>query len=583
MEDIIEKTTAAPIQDDEVRAALARILESETFSRTRRDGAFLSFVVEEALTGRGERLKAFTIAHEVYGRDENFDPRTDTIVRVEARRLRQRLDNYYEREGSTDPVLISLPKGGYTPRFRRNENILAGTAEHAMSAGNKLFANKMALFFASIALLVAIAVISSWTLIGRDSLTTPSASNTIAGTSAPSSNLFLAVLPLATLAGDTAEERLAAGLVEAIITDLAKLSGLSVMAHASLLQLDRQSIKLDTLSQDYGATHALRGSLESEGELIRVNVQLVDIASNTTIWADRLDGTVRNMLDIQDVLAERIVNQLAIQVSPDEIELLNKRHSNNPEALALYRNALVLLMPPNDSERITSARLMFQRIIDIDPEFGGGFAGVSFTHIVSALFLKGSEPGRELEIGINLALKAIKTDPEFGMGYVSLAFAYAMSGREEEALFNAEKAVTVQPGDAFTQFVLGMCLTLSGKPDEAVASISEAIRLDPAEPRTPYRNVLGITEYVRGEHKRAARLFEENLAAGGPTGPHMDVFHAATYAKLGEDEKARFIINQLVSSNSDFPVDRWSAKWHRTSNDHSATMDNLYRLGLPRP
>ena len=276
-----------------------------------------------------------------------------------------------------------------------------------------------------------IAVTVGWILFEKDRQAVPATSDVIREDPGKSSTAFLVVLPLKTLSDNPLENRLAAGLLEAIVTDMAKLSGLSVMAHASLLNLDARSPDLETLSREFGANHALRGSLELEDDQIRVNVQLIDIINGTTIWADRLDGKAQDLLGLQDVLAARIVKHLAVRVSSEEQTLLNQRHSSNPEALALYRQALVLLMPPNDMDRIITARHMFQRIIEIDPEFGGGYAGKGFSHSVTVLFFKSTEPDIELKKGINLALKAIETDPEFGMGYVTLAFAYAMSGRQE--------------------------------------------------------------------------------------------------------------------------------------------------------
>ena len=587
MTDSIDNSHPAitPIPESDIRAELTRILESNEFSRTKRIGSFLKFVVDETLASRGGRLKAFTIANEVYGRDETFNQRTDTIVRVEAGRLRHRLSDYYETEGKNDAVLIELPKGGYTPRFTRNEDFTPKMAGHEQVSDAILAAlpGRNLSRIGGVLVLMIIVALSAGIFLTKEKQNKLNSSDVIIDNPAQSSKLFLAVLPLTTLGDDPMENRLAAGLVEAIITDMAKLSGLSVMAHASLLKLDERSVNLSTIRQDFGATHALRGSLERKGDLIRVNVQLVDLDNNTTVWADRLDGKVQNLLDLQDVLAERIVNHLAVNISRYEYILLRKRHTSNPEALSLYRQALVLMMPPNDIQRVFTARQMFQRIIKIAPDFGGGYAGVSFTHSVTALFLKAEDPGRELKKGINLSLRAIELDPEFGMGYVTLAFAYATSGRQDEALFNARRAVAVQPGDAFTQFVYGMCLTLSGKPHEAIIPLSEAIRLDPAEPRTPYRNLLGIAHYSAGEYLLAAKLFDDNLSNKGPTGPHIDAFRAVAYAKLGKEEEARSIINNLIHSHPEFPVDAWLAKWHRTSNDLSVTMDSLYRLGLPRP
>jgi adenylate cyclase len=430
--------------------------------------------------------------------------------------------------------------------------------------------------------LAAIAVLAGWFFAETDEQAPEGGLDTIPGGASPSSTAFLAVLPLVTLADDPTEDSFAAGFVEAIITDLAKLSGLSVMAHASLLNIDSRTANLDAIRHEFGATHALRGSLELRGDLIRVNVQLIDLARNTTIWADRLDGEVRDLLALQDVLAQRIVQHLAVAVTPEEDAQFRRRHASNPEALALYRQAFVLLIPPSDMERILTARNMFQRVIDMDPEFGGGYAGKGFSYSITVLFLKTANPQVELEQGINLALRAIEVDPGFGMGYVTLAFAYAMSDRRDEALFNARRAVAVQPGDAFTQFVYGMSLALAGNPLEALAPLSEAIRLDPAEPRTPYRNVLGIAHFVAGEYAAAAEQFEENLRIGGPTGPHMDAFRAAAYAELGNEEQARATIRSLVQSYPEFPVERWLGKWHAGSDRPARLMESLHRLGLPR-
>lgn len=300
------------------------------------------------------------------------------------------------------------------------------------------------------------------------------------------------------------------------------------------------------------------------------------------IWADRLESNLLDLPLLQDALTQGIVKHLAIPISTEERALFKRHHSSSPEALALYRHALVLLMPPNDMDRIVTARHMFQRVIEIDPEFAGGYAGKGFSHSITVLFLKAAQPDAALEKGINLALKAIAVDPGFGMGYVTLAFAYVLSGREDEALFNARRAMEVQPGDAFTRLVYGLCLTLSGNPHEAIVPLSEAIRLDPAEPRTPYRNVLGIAHYLDGEYSTAAGIFEENLRRGGPSGPHMDIFRASAYAELGNEKKAGAIILELLKSYPQFPVEEWLATWLEGDGDQPRIMENLYRLALPR-
>jgi hypothetical protein len=107
-------------QQADIRAALDRVVTSAHLSKSPQLGNFLRFVVDETLAGRAERIKAYTIAADAFGRDASFDPQNDPIVRVEAGRLRRALDHYYTDGGSYDPVVIELPRGHYVPVFRIN-------------------------------------------------------------------------------------------------------------------------------------------------------------------------------------------------------------------------------------------------------------------------------------------------------------------------------------------------------------------------------------------------------------------------------------------------------------------------------
>jgi hypothetical protein len=114
------------LPDSIVRAQLERILASEVFSRSQQLRRFLSFIVEQRLAGEGHSLKESVLAHELYGKRTDFDGGTDPVVRVDARRLRDKLREYYE--GRSDPVVISLPKGSYVPIFEATAASLAHAA-----------------------------------------------------------------------------------------------------------------------------------------------------------------------------------------------------------------------------------------------------------------------------------------------------------------------------------------------------------------------------------------------------------------------------------------------------------------------
>ena len=123
-----------PANDNAIRRQVERILEGQTFVGSKQLSKFLQFVVEEALAGRDADLKAYTIGVEVFGRGDDFDPQSDSIVRVEASRLRQKLREYYLTIGRNDDVVIDIPKGSYRPLFIVNGPKQQGTAKPSTSS-----------------------------------------------------------------------------------------------------------------------------------------------------------------------------------------------------------------------------------------------------------------------------------------------------------------------------------------------------------------------------------------------------------------------------------------------------------------
>src|SRR5687767_388411 len=116
--------SAAKLSAKAIAQQLDRMLASATFQQVDRLKRFLSFIVEEAAAGRGDQLKEYVIGVHVFGKEPQFDPRTDPIVRVQARRLRARLVRYYREEGNADDLTIELPKGGYAPVFKRRDDAI---------------------------------------------------------------------------------------------------------------------------------------------------------------------------------------------------------------------------------------------------------------------------------------------------------------------------------------------------------------------------------------------------------------------------------------------------------------------------
>ncbi len=554
-----------PLSETKIREQLARILAWEPFGRSRRQSALLSYLVEESLAGRGERIKATSIAMEVFGRDESFDQQRDAIVRVEAGRLRKRLGEYYEGPGRHDPVTIDVPRGTYQPQFKYSIESGGPHASPALPvAPSRPQRIDRFLLFVIVGVVLLTLSMTAWLLLRSFEVPAPEWAGKAPGaTVQDTSKPFIMVVPPAVQPGDEAMARLAFGLAESLIAKLAKLEGLSVMAHGSMLEPALGSIggDLTEIADRYGVTHVLRGSLERIDEQVVVNLRLVNTRDGSILWAERLSRPEGDVLATEESLALALASNLSVQIQPNERLRLGRTHTGNAEALVLYRQGIVMLMPPNDMVRVEAARDLFRFAQELDPEFAGGYAGESFSYSVTVLFLKASDPKGAIETALPLAEKAIAVDPGFAMGYAVRSFAKAMEGDIDSALVDASRAVEIQPGDAFVRFIYGMNQIVAGRPEYAIDALKESLRLDPLESRTPYLNVLAIAQYAAGLYPEALQTMQLNLDREGPRGPHMDVFLAATQAKLGKRDAAEEIFMAMRQSWPAFPYESWVARW----------------------
>ena len=239
-----------------IREQLVRILDSGPFHQAQRRRRFLEYIVNEALAGRGERLKGSNVAQAVFDR-ESFDPNVDPIVRMEAARVRDRLREYYEGAGQGDPIRISLPKGTYTPHIEFRT------------------------------------LLSSWT-------------------SAPSlpDKSSVAVLPFDNIGTDPKWDRLADGMTEDIITDLSHSKDLVVIARNSTELYKGKPIDIRQIGRDLNVKYVVEGSIQSMGDQIRVTAQLIETASGGHVWSERYDRPADDLFVIQNDLTQRIAATL---------------------------------------------------------------------------------------------------------------------------------------------------------------------------------------------------------------------------------------------------------------------------------
>lgn len=259
------------IPKEQVAAELERILGSKGFANAGRLSRLLRYVVERTLAGEADQLKEYAVGVEVFDRDDKYDPRLDSIVRVEAGRLRSRLEEYYNDEGAQDVVRIVLPRGGYSAQFeRRSEPIIPPAVVSERAKPSRSWA-AWALVISAVAVVAAVA---AWSLGGQTR--TP-------GTS-------IAVLAFDQYSSSGEDESVAAQLTDGVTSELARLGTLSVVSHTSAMQFAGERKPVREIAAVLGADVIVEGSIQNNPEGIVVVVRLVNATTDRKMWVENFPG-----------------------------------------------------------------------------------------------------------------------------------------------------------------------------------------------------------------------------------------------------------------------------------------------------
>ena len=399
-----------------IRQELERILTSATFQQVERLKRFITFIVGEAVAGRGEELKEYVVGVQVFGKETSFDPRTDPIVRVQARRLRARLSRYYHDEGQQDEIIIELPKGGYAPVFKRREDRPHGRPAPAAGVA---------------------------------------ATNTVA------------VVPFTDLSEGGDLEYFCAGLTQELIYRLTRFRSLRVVAAGAGAAEPRHDVAM-----------ALRGSVRRSQDTVRVTTHLFDAASGSCLWSDSVNAPLRDTLEAQDTIAKSIVDGLG-QQQLQRGEARGRKPIENLAAHNLYLQGRYHLNQRTE-EALVKAVDFFDKAIVEDPQFAEAHSGLSDAYGLLAHYgVRGpadvwaraaSSAATAVLLGSNSA------EARTSLAHVKSTQDWDWHGAEREF----QRAISLDPKYATAHHWYGIsCLVPMGRLDEALEQMMQAQSLDP--------------------------------------------------------------------------------------------------------
>jgi TolB-like protein len=273
---------------DAVRAQLERILSSRVLASSDQLKRLLRLSVERTIEGRSDLLKEYNLGQEVFQRPPDYDPKVDPIVRVQARRLRSKLEEYYVNEGAQDRLVIHIPKGAYIPEFRSRSN----------RDLRPLTSNIWIWLAAGAVAVVAVLLVLAYTM----------------GKVRPDMNRSVAVLPLKTFVNDGAHSLLPDEVTEVLTTELAKSKQLRVLSRTTASKYRDPGETLPQIARSLGVRWIVEGGVGAQGTRIYVKLRAVDSLIDRKIWADVYDCDTNQLVQVNAGAAAKIEAAILAQL-----------------------------------------------------------------------------------------------------------------------------------------------------------------------------------------------------------------------------------------------------------------------------
>ena len=486
------------IDPQTIEEQLHRILSSLEFKASPRQKKFLQFVIERVLAGRTSEIKGYTIATEVFGRKDDFDPKLDPIVSVEARRLRRALDHYYLAAGVRDPLRIGIPKGAYVPTFTKQSGKTGDANLNDSPSVEARFEG-------------------SWPT--------------------------LLIMPLENLTGDANQAYLAVGLTRELAHELARFQEIRVL-------MARPERLLSNPAHNV-ARFALSGSVRKDETCVKVTVHLQDALNGLQIWSDayQSDLAAARIIAFQEKIAQEIAVKMVGEHGVISKALFPESRNIPPKHLKTYEAILRFYdhrqAPTNAS--FQSAMEALEYAATIEPECGHVWAMLGLLYGQAyALEFTGFESA--LEKAIAYCKKGVLINPANQRTRGHLALVWLFNDDVAAAREEIERALATNPNSLFILDWLGYVLTLVGDWDRGPAMIKMIMQ------RNPYYHPVshcGLwVDWVRQEDYE--RAYRETINFRKTWTFWTPMMRAISLGQLGRVVEGKLAVERLLALKPDF-------------------------------
>jgi TolB-like protein/Tfp pilus assembly protein PilF len=392
----------------------------------------------------------------------------------------------------------------------------------------------------------------------------------------------IAVLPFQNLSGDPEQDYFADGMVEEIITALSRMRWLFVIARNSSFTYRNRAVDVKQIGRELGVRYILEGSVRKAANRVRIAGQLVDVASGAHLWADRFDGTLEEVFDLQDHVATSVVGAIAPKLEQAEIERAKRKPTESLDAYDHFLRGMACVhrWTKQDSDQ---ALRHFGRAIELDPDYASAYGMAARCYSARKVSGWVKDQAQETAEAARLARKVaqIGRDDAVALYTAGMALAYCVGDLEDGATM-IEHSLALNPNAAWAWLFSGWARIWLGEPEQALERIARAAALSPQDPQ--FFNMRTATAWA---HLLAGRYDEAQSWAQSALAEQPDYVNAlyvmaASHALAGQMAQARAAMARLRALDPESRVGRLLERYpFRRADDLAKVSEGLRLAGLP--
>jgi TolB-like protein/Flp pilus assembly protein TadD len=378
----------------------------------------------------------------------------------------------------------------------------------------------------------------------------------------------IAVLPFTNIGGDAKQERLADGITEDLITDLSRYHSLFVIARNSIMTYKGKAVSVQQVGRELGVRFVMEGSIQTNGDRVRVTVQLIDAATDAHVWSDRYDRALTDIFEVQSEVTQKIAGTLGAvtgTLAAADAASIRRKPPANLTAYDYYIEGQehVLKLTKDD---VAKGEGELKKAIELDPQFARAYYGLATVYVTQASYGLGDEEVPVLwERAKDALLKAVALDPNDALIVSLLGVIYCIQDEFDRGVALFDKALDLNPNDPDVLFQVATNIPQVGRAREAAEMMDRAFRLNPHYP--PWYNNATDAYYLSGQFRQVITMVNRTIG-DPPLWALMEL--VMSYGQLGRqmDPEVGKAKAELLRRYPDF-------SWERYSSDFGAAPDQV--------